>query len=72
MPVSRRTGRRYAAGSHATLGDYPRVCAAGDRCLFGGRVVVSGDHALWFKTADPYSGQRRSWHVACRQKLLGS
>lgn len=53
-PVSRRTGKRYAAGSHMVRGGYPRTChGCGepvplDDCwqeaLQGGRVKLTWHH----------------------------
>ena len=56
-PVSRRTGRRYAAGSVTKFDGYPKVCAG---C--GRPVRITGLVALWFETS---GGQRRSFHFDC-------
>lgn len=53
-----KTGRTYTAGSHATRGSYPPICAG---C--GKKVVVTGLEPLWFETI---GGVQRSWHVRCR------
>lgn len=56
-----RSGRRYTAGSQATRGAYPRLCAG---C--GKPVVMSGLEPLWFAT--DAAGTRRSWHSGCRKE----
>jgi hypothetical protein len=62
-PYSRRTGKRYAAGSHATFEHYPRVCSR-ENCPHGGKIVMAHNVALWFETAE--DGVARSWHHDCR------
>lgn len=62
-PVSRRTGRAYAAGSQAVFDGYPRVCAAGESCQHGRKVVMGAQVPLWFETSA--SGVKRSWHFDC-------
>lgn len=49
-----------AAGSHSTLGAYPRVCA-----ICNERVVVSHPRPLWFMACAP-GWQLRSYHFDCR------
>lgn len=66
MPYSRRTKKRYAAGSQATFDGYPRTCAA-PACEFGGKIVMSGKHPLWFECS---GGVKRSWHFACKPRKL--
>lgn len=56
-PVSRRTGRRYAAGSQATFDGYPRVCSG---C--GEKVKITGDRPLWFESSGVV---KRSYHADC-------
>jgi hypothetical protein len=58
-PVSRKTGRRYAAGSHTTLGGWePKRC-----CLCGERLVVSRQSLRFSRFPEP-----RGWHVDCERK----
>jgi hypothetical protein len=68
MPYSRRTGKRYAAGSQATFDGYPRVCSNPD-CPYGGKVVMSHGIALWFEHVD---GEAKSWHFACKPRKLSA
>lgn len=56
-PTSKRTGKRYAAGSHMARGDFPRNCHG---C---GKPTKLND--CWQETVLP-SGERRAWHHACR------
>ncbi len=67
-PYSRRTNKRYAAGSQATFDGYPRVCSNVD-CPHGGKIVMSGPHALWFETD---GGVAKSWHFACKPRKLSA
>ena len=57
-PVSRRTGRRYAAGSVTKFDGYPKVCAG---C--GLPVRITGTVALWFETGR--DRVKRSFHFDC-------
>lgn len=61
-----KSGRAYTVGSQATFDGYPRVCAAGERCVHGGKVVMSGPFALWFEHVD---GADWSWHFDCRPRV---
>lgn len=61
MPVSRRTGRTYAKGSHATFDGYPKVCG-----ICGEPVRITGILPLWFETGD--DGVKRSYHFKCRSE----
>lgn len=66
MPVSRRTGRRYAAGSQATWSEKDsRVC-----CICGGKLRITADD-LWIHF-DAATGEHLSSHVACGSPLQRS
>lgn len=62
MPVSRRTGVRYSAGSHATKDGYEhvKVCAG---C--GGKLTLNGLRPLWFETS---AEGARGWHFECKPR----
>lgn len=61
MPYSRRTGKRYAAGSQSTLAGWePREC-----CICGGVVRVTKDNARY--DYDHETESARSWHVECEE-----
>jgi hypothetical protein len=59
-PVSRRTGKRYAAGSQATLDGYKDVAT----CVVCGQRIVASRQSFQFET-DAVSGERRGWHREC-------
>ena len=54
-------GDEAVKGSHATYGDYPRVCHG---C--GEKTRITKER-LWFEYAD---GQYLTWHVDCRLKNI--
>lgn len=61
MPISKRTGKRYAQGSSSTAPkEYPRVCA-----VCGGRILVSKEG--FEQRAQPSAGGwlYRSRHLGC-------
>jgi hypothetical protein len=52
-------------GSHATRGGWePTRCSYGSDCLFGGRLVLTGPHALWFHL-DDQTHQPTGFHLDC-------
>jgi hypothetical protein len=66
-----KRGPKRHGTSHAGdgIGAYPRVCAYGERCLYGGKIRVTAEGAagsIQFLT-DPHRGVRWSWHVDCRR-----
>jgi hypothetical protein len=53
-------------------GRYPDCCAFGDRCLFGGKIKMTGNEALEFQTKviyNPHSERLFSFHVKCRREF---
>ncbi len=63
-------GTTYTVGSQSTYGGWePRVCS-NPACLYGGRIVKSHDHALWFHH-DDLTGRAASWHMDCWRASKG-
>ena len=63
MPYSRKTGRRYAAGSTTTLGGWePKTCS-----ICGEKIVISGERALEFYF-DHVAQEGFSYHADCKKK----
>ena len=66
MPYSRRTGRRYAAGSQSPYGGFEsKVCI-----LCGGKIVKAHPVSLRFHY-DHATGTATSWHVEPCERLHG-
>jgi hypothetical protein len=66
MPISKKTGKRYAAGSQTTLGGWePKTC-----CICGEKTVVSGKRALQFHFDDT-TKTGYSMHVDCKKENQG-
>jgi len=60
VPYSRRTGKRYAAGSQSTYAGWePRVCI-----LCGEKIVKARPVSLRFHMND-LTGVATSWHREC-------
>ncbi len=57
--------KTMSKGSHATRGGWePKVCAYLSGCLYGGRIVLSHNHAIRFNL-DDITGKKTAYHHEC-------